>query len=84
MTIRTIHKFMLAPDHTHRLPRGTPVLVGHQGSGTPTVWIDHNTDTQERDEYVFFGTGQTITGAWVHVGSCICGPFVWHVYRRQV
>jgi len=85
---RTIRKYKLKIDATLTLPPGKPVLVVIQDdSHAPTIWIEH-TD-QDLDSpgasviYRLAGTGLPFEGTATHVGACICGPLVWHVYREQ-
>lgn len=84
MTQRIIHKFPLTTEQNN-LPHGKPVLVANQDGMTPTVWIERDAafNTGPGDTYVFIGTGHPVPVDWEHVGSSVCGPFVWHVYRRE-
>jgi len=57
-----------------------------EGDYTPTVWIEHTIDPLPGDLHrkvllTFIGTGHPIPDdAPQHVGSCVIGPFCWHVY----
>jgi len=70
-------------------PNGKVLLVSQRQDGVtlPTIWIEHSS-AASRTEMLYFlrGTGETIhpDSNAEHVGSAVCGPFVWHVYRRAV
>lgn len=72
-----------------QVPPGKVLLVGHQDPNIsmPTLWIEHSDDQLDpmnypRDTYQVIGTGHEIDERVnEHVGSCICGAYVWHVYR---
>lgn len=84
-----IHKFQMT-DEVCRFPLGNVVLVAQQNSyqDFPAVWIERPVDggspnTMATQEYRIFGTGHPIDARGLeHVGSAICGPYVWHVYRE--
>lgn len=66
-------------------PGGKVVLVDQQhGRQLPTVWIEASLDDlQQSHEFRVIGTGHPFDDHDAeHVGSCVCAPFVWHVYRR--
>jgi hypothetical protein len=66
-----------------RAPLGAVLLVGYQGDGSelPTLWIDHD-QTAPYTNYFVVGTGQNRPNGAKHVGSAICGRYVWHVYME--
>lgn len=70
--------------HTSPLvaPVGKVVLVDYQSDNSemPTLWIEHAPGAPMAT-YVMVGTGHPIASHMEHVGSAICGRFVWHVYR---
>ena len=69
-------------DTAHSVPAGEVVLVHEHRQGLDNrveVWIrvaDGELRTQTRR---VFGTGQPITAEWRPLGSCVAGPFVWHL-----
>lgn len=66
-------------------PIGTVLLVDYQGDGSelPTLWIDHDL-TVAHTNYFIVGTGQARPNAAQHVGSAMCGRYVWHVFAENV
>ena len=65
-------------------PHGLVRLVADQaGDGMPTIWIEHDLSAPATAEYFIRPTGAEFTVPHHHVGSCICGSFVWHVYRKN-
>lgn len=78
---KVIHKFPFASTDPIKAPNGRVVLVDWQQNKTlPTIWIEYEPGVTPDTTYTFIGTGHPVP-AGEHVGSCICGPFVWHVYR---
>lgn len=68
-----------------RLPAGKVLLVAGQGGPIPTLWIEHDSADPGNgvfETYLVVGTGHDFddTG-FEHVGSCVCGPYVWHIYK---
>jgi len=61
------------------------VLVFQQSSVLPTVWIEHDLDLAANTVLTLevIGTGQPVTEGMTHVGSAVCGHFVWHVYGKK-
>lgn len=87
MSVKVIYKYELSPDGDN-LPPGRVVHVGYQGdpSMLPVIWIEHEVDrlTEVPVPYYFFGTGHRFVHGnktTAHVGSAVCGDFVWHVYK---
>ena len=62
------------------------VLVAQQDEVLPTVWVEHGgTDPAgQRLELVVVGTGHPIPPGHEHMGSAVCGGFVWHIYGVTV
>ena len=81
---RKIFKYEMSGDLI-QAPSGNVRLVAQQFTNQllPTIWIEHD----ENDPiaiYVVHGTGHSIPDdGREHVGSCLCGQFVWHVYRLK-
>lgn len=66
-----------------------PAHEGWPSGSSPSVWIEHQPEIDvdhprhSRIELQFVPTGIDVPETpWAHVGSCVCGPFVWHVYQR--
>lgn len=95
MVERTIYKYPFEEQLIRQgidyvdIPSGKVVFVAQQdNSRLPTVWVEHSLPVSPlaSDRYRIAGTGHTIGGeftGWEHVGSCICGALVWHVYRKE-
>ena len=83
---RTIWKYkILRPGpQSVLLPVGaTPVYFAMQG--IPTLWCEVDIDGGTELEYRTFeivGTGHEIPPKAVYVGTCLDGPYVWHLYER--
>ena len=58
------------------------ILVAQQSGALPTVWIEQDLDLAPNTVLTLavFGTGHVIPDEVNHIGSAVCGPFVWHVY----
>lgn len=82
--MKSIHKFKL-PEHGHLMaPLGKVVLVAYEGDNSelPTVWIERDMNSKHVP-YSIVGTGEEYNPLGSeHVGSAICGRFVWHVFRN--
>ena len=74
-------------DIAHSVPAGEVVLVHAHRQGLDNrveVWI-HVAEGETQTQTVrVFGTGQEIPAGWRPLGSCVAGPFVWHVCSRRV
>lgn len=69
-------------DTAQRVPEGQVVLVHahRQGLGNRLeVWIQVAEGELRTQTLRVFGTGQPIPAEWRPLGSCVAGPFVWHV-----
>ena len=64
------------------VPAGEVVLMHEHRQGLDNrveVWI-RVADGETRTQTVrVFGTGQEIPAGWRSLGSCVAGPFVWHL-----
>lgn len=88
---KVILKWPLDPTD-HLVVRGRDmrvVLVApnpHGESTLPCVWIE-TTSTERPTEQMtlsFVGTGHPFdSGTGEHVGSAVCGPYVWHVFAKK-
>ena len=60
------------------------LIASQHGSPFPTIWIEHNPEEEERSSVAFqiIGTGHVIPDDYEHIGSAICGAFVWHIYKQ--
>jgi hypothetical protein len=90
MTRRVLKWRVPADDHWHPVGSGQVVLVDVQPRqvgplGTTTVWTLETTDSGDPSVVAarIFGTGQEVPDDVEHVGSCIDGPLVWHVFRSD-
>lgn len=84
--MRVIHKYEMSAYGATSAPNGRVVLVAQQhNQEMPTVWIEYDPSNYTFTNYVVIGTGQQwVNDQGEHVGSAVCGPFVWHVYRGPV
>lgn len=79
--MKTIYKYEADGDGTYQLPDTAEiVLVAHQGQVFPTVWAIVSPDDRSKGTILqAVGTGHPIPPSTDHVGSAICGAFVWHL-----
>lgn len=82
---RKVWKYLLLEhDSTLEIPSGAVLrLVGRDPMrGCPALWfeVDPEAETRKR-RFLVHGTGHEIRGAQ-HVGSAICGAYVWHIYEE--
>lgn len=74
-------------DQNHPIGTGPVLHVGCQDGArsTVTVWTEEPVvDVPGRYRWVrVFGTIQPIPEGFVHIGSAVAGPFVWHVYGER-
>lgn len=82
---QVIYKYAMSNGVT-RAPAGPVRLVAQQdGSELPTLWIEHLVNAPSDTNYYVRGTGQQFNDEGSkHVGSAVCGHFVWHVYAAPV
>ena len=69
-------------DSDYVVPEGQVVLVHAHRLGLENrleVWIQVTEGKLRTQTLRVFGTGQPITAEWRPLGSCVAGPFVWHV-----
>ena len=67
------------------LPNGKVLLVAQQhGQDLPTIWLECGTEDVLVTYYIY-ATGAAIhqNSNVEHVGSAVCGFFVWHIYRDK-
>jgi hypothetical protein len=84
MSERVIYKYRMESIEMCA-PLGHVLLVAAQNNHhLPTLWIEHNFDRSgpKTQTYVVCETGGTPPPDSSHVGSCVCGEFVWHVYIK--
>jgi hypothetical protein len=90
--MKTIHKYVLdinAP-RVEMPARGRCkiLLVANQPARMSdtmiAIWVEvENGERLVQRDFQVFGTGFTLPDDGLeHVGSAICGAFVWHVYER--
>ncbi len=67
------------------LPMGARIVhVGAQHADTVIFWaiVDKEMPTQHRT-FTVVGTGHKFDGGWLHVGSVLMEPFVWHLLEAS-
>ena len=79
---KRVLKWSIAVDDSVGVVGGGKVV--HVASQNPPylieVWTEEFGVEVPRRVQVF-GTGHAIPNGSIHLGSCIAGPFVWHVYE---
>lgn len=83
--MQTIFKYPLgfsAANHLDMPVGSRPVMVAMQ-NGQVTMWaqVDPDFETTTKRDFVVAGTGHPVPDDYVHVGSCMDGMFVWHVFE---
>lgn len=62
-------------------PFGKVLLIAQQhDSSMPTMWLEAD-ESNLSAVYYIIGTGDVAPENLDHVGSAVCGEYVWHVYR---
>ena len=68
--------------------RFAQILHMEAKDGLPVMWAEMNDDYKEIDvEIIAIGTGWDVPEEfekWIHIGSIVIGPYVWHYYMRPV
>lgn len=59
------------------------ILHVDEQDGVPTIWYEtvQHPLVKKLVKFFYIGTGQNVPDNSIHVGSCKCGLFVWHVYQ---
>jgi hypothetical protein len=70
------------------LPKGAKVLTALPAPDCEKVWlyaeVNQSAPNEDRQFWIV-GTGhpQVRQGRqWIYIGSCLCLPYVWHVYEE--
>lgn len=59
------------------------IHVAANGQTLPTVWVEVSGDPTETGHKLHvLGTGWPVPDHLEHVGSAVCGSYVWHVYKE--
>lgn len=83
--MRRIYKWTLLPTSKVPWSPGDRVLMVADQRGTLTLWAEQEDgNTVPYREFVVVGTGFEAPAGLEHVGSAVCGEFVWHVYAEPV
>lgn len=79
-----VYKYPLSFDEEGTwVPYGLVVLIDTQDGSNVTAWIQHGREAVWEEQRLFIaGTGHPVSELASHVGSVICGIFVWHVFRE--
>lgn len=86
--MKTVHKYKI-PDGTRfeiELPGEFKVVLFTEQHGIPHMWIQLDTvDLKINQTFYVLGTGRPLpeNRHVEHVGSCINGDYVWHLYVDQ-
>jgi hypothetical protein len=88
---RVIQKYSTTLGSFSVLPVGKVLLVSPQNySPFPFVRLECSVPLtpmpcpRPSQKYVLIGTGDAPPNGFERAGSCICGDYVWHVYREMV
>ena len=84
----TIHKYPLAytGENEVQMPTGAEIIhAGPDPKGALCIWAKVDADKPLEPRGIFVaGTGLGIPDDGLHhLGSCVCGSFVWHIFSRQ-
>jgi hypothetical protein len=84
--VRTVYKYAVRVDDTINrveLPREARIVhVDAQSPGCVTFWAEVDTrQPKQTRAFIVHGTGHKIDYAAGYVGTCLSGPFVWHLYE---
>lgn len=89
--MRRVYKWpLLGPDHpdiVSKVPWGwdDKVLLIADQRGTLTLWAEQEDERPPTPRlFEVVGTGGIRPEGMEHVGSAVCGDFVWHVYAQPV
>lgn len=82
--MRTIWKFPLpryGDDFTLEMPTGAIIRHLDTQEGQPTIWaeVDNLVEAREARRFVIVGTGHTLPGSYIYLGSWQHRGFVWHL-----
>ena len=84
--MKVIWKYqLLTTDNAVNMPRGAKVIHVEQQHGgvLPTLLAEVDpTAPNETRRFIVVGTGGDCSDDWQHVGSGVCGAFVWHIYEE--
>lgn len=84
---RRIYKWPLPAGERHAVPWSPDdkVLMVAEQHGDLTLWAEQE-DSQPatRRALRVVGTGFDAPVGWEHLGSAVCGEFVWHLYGAPV
>lgn len=82
---RRIYKWELGPDLTLPWSPADRVLMVANQRGTVTLWAEQEDEhPAPRRRFTVVGTGFEAPAGFEHVGSAVCGEFVWHAYAEPV
>lgn len=84
--MRTVYKYPISKESiegTLMIPGGYKILHFNMQAYVPTLWVEVDPMEEEVEfNYAIFGTGWKISDEYEYVGTCLDGPYVWHLYRR--
>ena len=84
---KVIKQYLLS-EGTNKLPYGKVLLIGHKDKKSfPSIWIEHDIEDERTVVYKVIGNQKEDSDDFRyphHVGSCVCGFYVWHVYTDRI
>lgn len=80
--MRRVLKWVVPIDDQYHEVGGGPVLHVNMKDGFLCVWTDED-DSRSRKQARVFGTGHPVPDGLLHLGSCVDGPFAWHLFAVQ-
>lgn len=86
--MKTIYKYEISREFiegSFAVPDGYKILHFDMQGYVPVVWME--VDPSEPEvlfHYSIVGTGWKIPGDEEYIGTCLDGPYVWHLYRRNI
>ncbi len=85
-TPRTVHKFTLCIGGEDKFDLDAAARVVHVAmqNGMLRIWVERTPGAAPLARtFGVFGTGHQLPRGWEHVGSCLDGDCVWHVYEQR-
>jgi hypothetical protein len=88
--MKRTHKQLVSIDKTdYQLPANAEIIqFALDGNGALAIWYSFPTEDIPTNEFEFVyrslhivGTGMDYPDSWIRLGTCVQGPFVWHLFE---